>query len=126
MNPIVETVTHNRRLFVTEKGYLGIAPATTELGGAVCVLFGSQMPMDLRQEDDHWLFVGQTYIHGIMDGEALEGVDVEKTRFILRSPKHLRMAGPPPGNHSPFDGSFLEDDEDREARDETGPDIFKP
>ena len=75
--PAIDTTTWNRRLFVTAKGYMGIAPATAEPGDAVCILFGSQTPMVLREEGDHWLFVGQAYIQGIMDGEALEGVNIE-------------------------------------------------
>jgi hypothetical protein len=52
---------------------MGIAPAATEPSD--CILFGSQMPMILREEGDQWLFVGQAYVHGIMDGEAIDGFD---------------------------------------------------
>jgi hypothetical protein len=52
---------------------MGIAPAATEPSD--CILFGSQMSMLLREEGDWWLFVGQAYVHGIMDGEAIDGFD---------------------------------------------------
>jgi hypothetical protein len=67
--------THNatahRRLFATKNGYLGLAAAGTEIGDSICIVGGSQTPMVLRAVDDEWLFVGQAYIHGIMDGEAV-------------------------------------------------------
>ena len=34
------------------------------------------MPMILREEDDLRLFVGQAYVHEIMDGEAIDGFDI--------------------------------------------------
>jgi hypothetical protein len=34
--------------------------------------------MILRPVNDHFLLVGECYVHGIMDGEALEGVDLER------------------------------------------------
>jgi hypothetical protein len=44
----------------------------------VCILFGNQFPMILRPEDGHFFLVGHCYVHGIMDGETLEGVDLKK------------------------------------------------
>jgi hypothetical protein len=38
--------------------------------------------MILREEGDLWLFVGQAYVHGIMDGEAIDGLDISN---------HLRL-----------------------------------
>jgi hypothetical protein len=34
------------------------------------------MPRILREEGDHWLFVGQAYVPGIMDGQAIDGSDL--------------------------------------------------
>jgi hypothetical protein len=54
-------------------GYLGLAPYQTQIGDVVCILFG---------KDGNFL-VGYCYIHGIMDGEALEGVDLKKETRML-------------------------------------------
>jgi hypothetical protein len=73
---IVDSMTWHRRLFTTKKGYIGIAAADIASNDALCILAGSQMPMLLRQEQDECLFVGQAYVHGIVDGEAMN-VDIE-------------------------------------------------
>ena len=73
---IVDSMTWHRRLFVTKKGHLGLVAAAAGVGDHVCILAGSQMPMVLHAVQDKWLFVGQAYVHGIMDGEAVsEGVE---------------------------------------------------
>jgi hypothetical protein len=50
---IVDAMTWHRRVFVTSKGYMGIGPGTIVPNAAVCVLFGSQMPVILHEEGDH-------------------------------------------------------------------------
>jgi hypothetical protein len=74
---IVDSMTWHRRLFTTKKGYMGIAAADIASDDALCIISGSQMPMVLRLMQDECLFVGQAYVHGIMDGEAMD-VDVGK------------------------------------------------
>ena len=49
-----------------------------QAGDIVWILFGSQFPMILRPEDGHFFLVGHCYVHGMMDGEALEEVDLKK------------------------------------------------
>lgn len=62
-----------RRLFRTEKNYLGIAAESLEKGDAVWVLAGAAAPMVLRPaEGGGWKLVGETYVHGIMNGEVVE------------------------------------------------------
>lgn len=68
---LIDAMTHNRRLFRTAMGYLGLTAATAEVGDTVCILFGSQMPVVMRSNDECWTFVGQAYVHGIMDGEVV-------------------------------------------------------
>jgi hypothetical protein len=82
---ILDAMTWQRSVFTTSKGYLGLAPGTTTSQDYVCILCGSQMPLVLRKDGAHWELVGQAYVHGIMDGEALDGVnlkDVEQ-RFTI-------------------------------------------
>lgn len=60
------------RLVISEKGYLGIVPPHTQAGDIVCVLFGCSMPVILRKAENHYIFIGESYVHGIMDGEAIQ------------------------------------------------------
>ena len=59
---------------------MGIVPAATRLGDLVCVLFGGQVLYTLRSTgQDLYEFVGECYIHGLMDGEAFEQSDAQAT-----------------------------------------------
>ncbi|KAL8382349.1 hypothetical protein RB595_006236 [Gaeumannomyces hyphopodioides] len=71
-----------RKLFLTEKGYLGLGAANVWAGDSVCILPGARVPVILRQMVDEgrpvnteygpaYKLVGDSYIHGIMDGEAV-------------------------------------------------------
>ncbi|KAK3983887.1 het-6-heterokaryon incompatibility protein, partial [Cladorrhinum sp. PSN332] len=66
-----------RRVFVTELGYIGLAPIASMLGDEVCVLMGSKVPHVIRRDGDIYRFVGECYVYGIMDGEVLQGIDVD-------------------------------------------------
>jgi hypothetical protein len=61
-----------RAFFVTEKGYIGLGPSNMEEGDLVYVLSGGQVPFILRPTtlEGGFSLVGETYVHGIMDGEA--------------------------------------------------------
>lgn len=61
-----------RRLTVTEKGYLGMAASRTQKGDLVVVLFGCNIPVILREGGEgNFEFVGECYVDGFMDGEAM-------------------------------------------------------
>ncbi|MCJ1434727.1 hypothetical protein MMC27_004097 [Xylographa pallens] len=65
--------TENRVFARTRKGYYVLGPGVLELGDIVCVLFGGKMPFCLRPngDGDRFLLVGECYMHGLMDGEAM-------------------------------------------------------
>lgn len=73
----------NRRLCVTEKGYLGLVPRQARQGDRVCVLVGCHVPFVVREEADggpeerRFRLVGECYVHGVMDGEVMEEEDEE-------------------------------------------------
>jgi hypothetical protein len=64
----------NRRLVVTRKGYLGLGVNSCVKDDLVCVLFGCSTPVWLRRVEDHYVFWGEAYLHGVMDGEAVGGL----------------------------------------------------
>ncbi|KUJ13698.1 HET-domain-containing protein [Mollisia scopiformis] len=64
-----------RRVILTERGYMGMAPEHVKEGDIVCILLGSNLPTILRPDATSTRFniVGHSYIHGLMNGEALLG-----------------------------------------------------
>lgn len=83
-----QQATRNRRFFVTEEGHMGLGPRLTKPGDLVCVLLGSQVPFILRAVGDWDVLVGECYCHGVMEGEAVRGLDEGKVvlqEFVLGS-----------------------------------------
>jgi hypothetical protein len=80
----VHTATYNHRFFVTEKGYFGLGNPDTQVGDQVWVLIGGKVPFVLRPVvdndgmssfDNSFRLIGDCYLHGIMDGEAVANND---------------------------------------------------
>jgi hypothetical protein len=61
-----------RRAFIGNNGRCGLVPDHTETGDLICVLFGCDVPVVLRQRADHHLFIGECYVRGLMHDEAFE------------------------------------------------------
>lgn len=74
----------NRRLMTTEKGYMGWGPDNVHgsnddqmrVRDLIVILFGCSTPLVVRPCDDlgsgMYRVVGETYVHGLMEGEAVE------------------------------------------------------
>ncbi|KAF9639192.1 hypothetical protein BFW01_g10089 [Lasiodiplodia theobromae] len=74
------------RFFLTKHGFMGIGPSETAVKDKVFVLRGGSIPFILRHSDDQehgqkdcyhppelcFQLVGRSYVHGIMDGQALK------------------------------------------------------
>ncbi|EON64457.1 hypothetical protein W97_03688 [Coniosporium apollinis CBS 100218] len=88
-----------RTFFVTAKGYLGLGPHLTQIGGHVVLLAGGKVPFILRtgidksesgaeagtEAKEPWFyFIGECYVHGIMDGSAWEEAERNRDEFPLR------------------------------------------
>jgi hypothetical protein len=91
----------NRRLCITEKGYIGMVPPLSinrdekGEGDVICLIRGAQVPFVLRPvmsvdptsdatpaERRQFQLVGEAYIHGIMDGEMAKWDDEEVIELI--------------------------------------------
>ena len=68
------------KLFVRsyEGSLFGLGPRGTQLGDLICILFGCSVPVILRPQMEssgsdimHYEIVGESYIYGMMDGEAI-------------------------------------------------------
>jgi hypothetical protein len=79
----------NYKFSTTAKDFMGMIPGTAEEGDILCVLYGSKFPHVLRKvlgKEDTYELVGIAYIHGLMNGEAIEWRDqgkLKEQRFNL-------------------------------------------
>ena len=76
-------VTRYRKFAVTGKGYYVIGPDAMEQGDRVVVLFGGRTPYVVRRVEGGWMLLGECYVHGMMDGEALMGEGVQEEVFTI-------------------------------------------
>ncbi|TVY33496.1 Heterokaryon incompatibility protein 6,OR allele [Lachnellula subtilissima] len=72
----VHQVVWNRKCFRTVnkhgKHFVGLAPPGAEAGDLICILFGCSVPVVLKRTEKTFKFVGECYVHGMMDGEAVD------------------------------------------------------
>lgn len=84
----VRDMTSNQRIVRTEgekshtamRSLVGLAPADTKRGDVVVILFGCSALVILSElkstEGKFWKFIGEAYIHGIMNGEQSRIVEL--------------------------------------------------
>lgn len=77
LNMLRANVLH-RQLLISKKGYVGLGPMPTRKGDLICVLYGCSVPVVLRKVGGHYVFIGECYVHGLMDGEALDLLAIKK------------------------------------------------
>jgi hypothetical protein len=65
----------HRRLFSTTDGHMGLGPESLQKGDTDWIVSGAKTPFIFRKADQGensvYRLVGETYVHGIMQGEAL-------------------------------------------------------
>ena len=71
----------NGRFCVTARGYIGFVPYEAKVGDEICIIYGGVVPFVLRQSKGSSRLIGESYIHGIMYGEALLFDDNAKGNF---------------------------------------------
>ncbi|KAF5009902.1 hypothetical protein FDECE_3887 [Fusarium decemcellulare] len=87
---MVRTVSRGRKLFATTGSRVGLGPEILDKGDIVCLLLGGPVPYVLRpQRNGTFYFVGECYVPGYMNGEAIlswrEQSSIVKLRqFVLR------------------------------------------
>lgn len=67
----IASVSKGRTFCTTEKGLMGWIPKLSRPGDVVAVLTGGRVPFVLRPNSGYYEMLGDAYIHGIMDGEAM-------------------------------------------------------
>lgn len=69
----VQATTWKRRFMVTERNTIGLAPPEAVVGDMICLLWGCSVPVILRDlGGKKCKLIGESYMHGIMNGEFLE------------------------------------------------------
>lgn len=82
---------YGRRLMTTQKGYFGWAlrnyfddPPTEQVmeqGDLICVVASCTMPLIIRRYEDGFHLVGECYVQGMMNGEAILNLEEKGLRF---------------------------------------------
>jgi hypothetical protein len=71
----LDGVLSDRRVFLTDTGYLGTAQTGVQIGDDVYVVASCPSPLVIRQDPSSGsrVIMSVAYVHGIMDGEILRG-----------------------------------------------------
>ncbi|KAK7977125.1 HET-domain-containing protein [Apiospora saccharicola] len=86
---VLQLILVSRRIVTTTKGHLGMATKASKQGDSIFLLKDCNMPLVLRPHGDGtYHLVGECFVHGIMDGEAmdqfLQDDSVEEMNVVLR------------------------------------------
>jgi hypothetical protein len=76
-----------KRLMTTTDGRIGMVPQSSRPGDQVWIIFGCSVPVVVRVSGERKELVGECYVDGIMDGEAVEEYRRDKTqerRLVLQ------------------------------------------
>jgi hypothetical protein len=68
-------IAQHRRLYSTDGGHLGLGPQSSQEGDDVWMVHGAHVPFVLRpvaKKPGTFTLVGETYVHGFMNGEMLD------------------------------------------------------
>jgi hypothetical protein len=65
------------KCFVSTSGFMGLVMPEARVGDQIVILCGLEMPFVIRHdvENDHYRLIGECFVLGLMDGEALEDLD---------------------------------------------------
>lgn len=78
MQRALKKATNMRNLCLTKKGYIGLIPVSAVVNDQIYVLLGGQVLYVLRtynRDDWNHTYIGECYIHGLMDGEVMQWVN---------------------------------------------------
>lgn len=71
---VANGASRNRRFALSAGGLYVLGPKAMEPGDMIYVFLGGKMPFVIRPWGEHWLLVGECYVHGLMDGEIFESL----------------------------------------------------
>jgi hypothetical protein len=57
-------------------GYFGLAPQGVDVGDRICLFLGGRTPFVVTATgDNRYRLLGECYTHGIIDGQAIDGLN---------------------------------------------------
>jgi hypothetical protein len=65
-----------RQFAITQSGYIALVPDFAKINDTICVFLGASVPYVIRESSEEgksWQLVGETYVHGVMDGVSVLG-----------------------------------------------------
>lgn len=68
-------VNEGRRIAITYDGTFALVPEHAEADDVICVLLGCSVPVVLRKVEDHYSFIGECFVSGIMQGELVTNLE---------------------------------------------------
>ena len=83
IHAVIGLMNKNRRFCATIGGRIGMVPRSAAAGDVLCVLYGGRVPFVLRPCEKGYTLIGECYIHGLMDGEAMDMDQLESREFAL-------------------------------------------
>ncbi|KAM0287084.1 hypothetical protein ACHAO9_007841 [Fusarium lateritium] len=69
------TYCFNRSFLVASTGNIGIGPSDTQAGDCISVILGGDVPYVIRNNWAWWSFVGEMYLNGYMNGQAVRAIE---------------------------------------------------
>lgn len=80
----IDAIDWNARIFLTQEGYVGHTRSIIQRNDCVSIVKGSDVPLILMElEKGGCEFIGEAFVYGIMQGEALkDGADLWQD-FVL-------------------------------------------
>jgi hypothetical protein len=76
-----------RRFFITCRGWFGLGAPDCTTGDTVAIFYGYSVPVIFRPLQNEHTFIGNAYVHGIMNGEALDTggrEEIPSVDFVIR------------------------------------------
>ena len=81
---LIGDATDGRQFFVTEDGHMGLGPHGLKEGDQICIMYGLSVPFVIRyRESGLYSLLGECYVEGIMNGEAIQMENLEETFISL-------------------------------------------
>ena len=84
---VLEDHPTSRRFYVTQHGYIGLAPGPTMTNDLVAIFKGARAPFILRptaQEPQALhILIGDSYVHGMMQGKGMETLDLQYEDILI-------------------------------------------
>ncbi|KAL6406781.1 Heterokaryon incompatibility protein 6, OR allele [Ilyonectria robusta] len=78
----LQTAMSNRTFITTQDGRMGAGPFLTRAGDVIVVMFGAPFCLILRPVGHQYQLVGDAYVHGIMHGELVEGLEQDNGQMF--------------------------------------------